>query len=331
MTANSLANMTEVETRLAGRIDSAVAAGLDLSSSVGGIGFTNALQVMEFAKMMAVSGVSIPKHLRGNPGACLAVAIQAIEWRMSPFAVANKSYSVNDRLAFESQLIQAVILQRAPLKGRFRYAYFGQGSTRKVRVEATTKDGEIVDYETPEIGKIPVQNSPLWKGDPDQQLAYYAGRALCRRHFPDVILGVYSPDEAEMMPRDPAAARDVTPAASLSDRMSSLAAPRHATPPHDPETGAISKDDDNTDRGGSVDAAKDSGGESPQSPPESDPSPDDDFPGDRPSPSASDEEIEAAFQAGVSARADGVGRRAIPAEMRSAPALSEAWLRGWDS
>ena len=53
---------------------------------------------MTFAKLMALSHVAIPKHLRGNPGACLAVTIQAIEWRLSPYAVANKSYSVNDRL-----------------------------------------------------------------------------------------------------------------------------------------------------------------------------------------------------------------------------------------
>jgi len=52
-----------------------------------------------------------------------------------------------------------------------------------------------VEYATPEIRNIKVQNSPLWKNDPDQQLSYAAARSLARRHFPDVLLGVYTPEE----------------------------------------------------------------------------------------------------------------------------------------
>ena len=53
-------------------------------------------QLLDF---VAIGGVSVPKHLRGNPGACIAV----VQWRLSPCAVANKSYSVNDRLGYEAQ------------------------------------------------------------------------------------------------------------------------------------------------------------------------------------------------------------------------------------
>jgi hypothetical protein len=40
-----------------------------------------------------------------------------------------------------------------------------------------------------------VKNSPLWKGDVDQQLFYYSVRAFARRHFPDVMMGIYTVDE----------------------------------------------------------------------------------------------------------------------------------------
>jgi hypothetical protein len=41
-----------------------------------------------------------------------------------------------------------------------------------------------------------------WPSNPDQQLFYYSSRAMCRRHFPDVLLGVYTMDEAQdMQPR----------------------------------------------------------------------------------------------------------------------------------
>jgi hypothetical protein len=203
------------------RIDRQTAGTLSISNDAGGMQFESMIQVMEFAKMMAVSSIAVPPHLRGEPGACLAVAIQAVEWRMSPFAVANKSYSVNNRLAYESQLVQAVILQRAPIKGRFIIEYEGEGAKRRCRVSVETKDGQTVEYLSPEVGSIPTKNSPLWKSDPDQQLFYYSGRALCRRHFPDVLLGVYTSDEMENEPRD------VTPnGTGLASR---VGAPREAS------------------------------------------------------------------------------------------------------
>lgn len=174
----------------------------------GQLAFANLAQIMEVAKVVAISREAIPGHLRDNVGACLAVCIQASEWQMSPFAVANKTYVVKDRMAFEAQLINAVILRRAPLASRFKIEYRGEGTARRCKVSVKVKDGdaiEVVEYESPEIGKIPVQNSPLWKGDPDQQLFYYSSRAMCRRHFPDVLLGIYTPEEIE------SDSRDVTP------------------------------------------------------------------------------------------------------------------------
>ena len=41
----------------------------------------------------------------------------------------------------------------------------------------------------------PVRNSPLWAADPRQQIAYLATKRWARLYCPDVILGVYTPDE----------------------------------------------------------------------------------------------------------------------------------------
>jgi hypothetical protein len=131
------------------------------------------------------------------------VTIQAVEWRMSPFAVANKSYSVNDRLAYESQLVQAVVLQRAPIVGRIAFEFEGEGPTRTCTARAALRDGTNVEYKTLMVKDIPTKNSPLWKSDVDQQLTYVAGRNLARRYFPDVLLGVYSEDELRDTPQRP--------------------------------------------------------------------------------------------------------------------------------
>ncbi len=166
-------------------------------------------EVVKFAEVMCRADIALPQHLRGNAGACMAVALQALEWSMSPFAVASKSYAVGGRIAYEAQLIAAVVNTRSGIKGRLKYRYDGEGSALTCTVTGTL-DGEECVYTSPPIGSITVKNSPLWKSDPQQQLGYFAARSWARRHCPEVILGVYDRDEAEDF-RGPDKAKDITP------------------------------------------------------------------------------------------------------------------------
>ncbi len=177
-------------------IDRKQAGAVAISGNAGGLTFNSMIEVMEFAKLMAVSDAAVPPHLRGNPGACLAVCVQAVEWRMSPFQVANKSYFVNQRMAFESQLIHAIVEARAPLERRLRCTYEGDGQDRRCIVSGILRgEDEAHEYTSPKIKDIKPKNSPLWVNDPDQQLWYFASRAWARKWCPDVILGIYTPDE----------------------------------------------------------------------------------------------------------------------------------------
>lgn len=174
--------------------------------------------VVSFSEIMARSQHAIPKHLRDVPGACLAVTMQAMRWEMDPFAVASKSYNVKDIIAYEAQLVAAIVNTRAPLKTRPVYTYSSEGADRRCMVSAVFDDGVERSYETPRLADIKIKNSPLWTSDPDQQLSYYAIRAFARRYCPEVVLGVYTPEEAENL-RGPDSALDVTPRASLSERL----------------------------------------------------------------------------------------------------------------
>lgn len=166
-------------------------------------------EVVRFAEVMCKADIALPKHLRGNAGACMAVAMQALEWQMSPFAVASKSYSVNGAIAYEAQLIAAVVNTRSGIKGRLKYAFNGSGSDMTCTVTGML-DGEECEYTSPTIGTIPTKNSPLWKSDPQQQLGYFSARSWARRHCPEVLLGVYDRDEAEQF-QGADNAKDVTP------------------------------------------------------------------------------------------------------------------------
>lgn len=199
-------------------IDKGVSRDVMFSETTGALQFRNMLEVMEFAKLMSTAGTAVPQHLRGNPGACLAISVQAAEWNFSPFAVANKSYSVNDRIAYESQLIHAVVEARAPLRERLKVRYDGDGDDLVCFISGHfVNEVDPVEYESPAKCKIHPQNSPLWKTDPRQQLFYYSVRAWCRRFCPDVLLGVYAKDEIEDNP--PAAIAQTNDAEALRERL----------------------------------------------------------------------------------------------------------------
>jgi hypothetical protein len=166
-----------------------------------GISQVNLPQVVEVAKFMATSGQGVPQHCRGNVGICLRITFQAVEWQMSPFSVADMSFIVNDRIAYMSQLIHAVIEARAPLQHRLDVKYEGEGADRTCTVIGHFTSGDTREYTTPKFKDIRVKNSPLWKDDPDQQFFYYASRSWARKWCPDVLLGVYTREElAEIQP-----------------------------------------------------------------------------------------------------------------------------------
>ena len=216
------------------KIDRDVAGAIQLYGSPSGattIVPKNLTDVMEFAKMMAVSGPCVRPAFRGSPGACLAIALQAFRTGADPFAVANKAYittsrSGDEQIAYEAQYIHAVLNTSGRLAKRLRATYSGAGQKRKCTIIGhVVGEDEPLEYESPSIEEIAVKNSPLWKGDPDQQLFYYSTRAWGRRHLPEVLLGMYTPDEirGEVI--------DVTPGpAALRPRPEDYVTPATASP-----------------------------------------------------------------------------------------------------
>ena len=166
------------------------------AASTGGmrLALNNFAEIEKFSAFMALS-VFVPKHLRGKQADCLAVLLQSQRWEMDPFSVAQKTYFVNDGIGYEAQLVNAIILARAPLKNRPRLTWSGEGDDLKCKVSATFKgENDPCEFEA-EFKTITTKNSPLWKQQPKQQLGYFALRAWARLYCPDVILGVYTPDE----------------------------------------------------------------------------------------------------------------------------------------
>ncbi len=191
--------------------------GISTGSTGAKIAPQNLAEVVKFAEVMCRADIALPKHLRGNAGACMAVSLQALDWQMNPFAVASKSYSVNGQIAYEAQLIVAVVNTRSGIEGRITYEFEGEGPDR-VCIASGKLDGAVLSVRSPKFKDITPKNSPLWKSDPDQQQCYYTGRSWARRYTPEVILGVYDRDEVESF-TGPENARDITPQPSVMQRL----------------------------------------------------------------------------------------------------------------
>lgn len=212
------------------RVDRAITQTIPVHESIAGVSAENLGQLTEMAKLMSVSRIAVPPYLRGNPGDCLAIIIRALRWQMDPYFVAEKSYAVTKgdvtSVAFESQLIHAVIETLAPLKGRLRHEIIGEGDDRQCKVWGTFKgEKEPHSFTSEKLGKRikdigfkkkkdgtednwrdVFRGSPLWLQKPEVQMFYDASRDWARLYCPDVLAGAYARDE--MVDSEPV---DITP------------------------------------------------------------------------------------------------------------------------
>lgn len=203
-------------------------------------------EIDKLAVRMASAKNTLPAHLQKNEGDCWAVIMQAIQWKMNPFVVAQKTHLVQGKLGYEAQLVNAVVNSSGVTKDRFHYEWFGDwdrimGRFKEVTSKKKTNEdtGEPLTYRVPDwhindekglgikvwatikgedvpreltllLMQCRVRNSPLWADDPRQQIAYLAVKRWVRLYCPDVLLGVYTPDE---LAPEYGMERDVTPAA----------------------------------------------------------------------------------------------------------------------
>ncbi|HBT3815086.1 TPA: recombinase RecT [Klebsiella pneumoniae] len=178
-------------------------------------------RLVRFATLMADSKATVPAHLAGKPADCLAVTMQAAQWGMNPFAVAQKTHVVNGTLGYEAQLVNAVVQSSGAIKGRFHYEYRGEGASLECRVGAIIRgEHDITWNEWLCISSITTKNSPLWKTNPKQQFGYLQVKNWARAHTPGAILGVYTPDE--LQEAQPRVERDITPEPATASGMNKL-------------------------------------------------------------------------------------------------------------
>jgi hypothetical protein len=136
----------------------------------------------------------LPEHLHDSVGTCLMIVDQAMRWRMSPFAVAQCSFSIKGKLGFEGKLMAAAVESMGAIVGGFDYQFDGAGDDRTVTVSATRAGETAPRAMKIRLGDVKTTNE-VWKKQPDQQLVYSGSRNWARRWTPAALLGAYAPEE----------------------------------------------------------------------------------------------------------------------------------------
>ena len=179
-------------------------------------------RVERFAQIMASGKATIPVELR-NPGDCMAITLQALQWKMNPISLAQKVFFIQGKIGYESQAIAAAINASSSISSQFEYEWFGpwekvigkfeikkneKGQQYRVpgwrledeegcgiRVSATLRGEAAPRVLSLLLAQARTRNSTQWADDPKQQLAYLAQKKWARLFAPHVILGAYTPDE----------------------------------------------------------------------------------------------------------------------------------------
>jgi len=187
-------------------------------------------QLTAFANLMADATIAIPDHLAGKPADCMAIVMQAMQWGMNPYAVAQKTFFVGGKLGYEAQLISAILSSSGAIRGRFHYEYGGDWAkclrSKDVTVKKTGSKGayektervrdwsdedeeglfiragaiirgesEITWGEPLHLSSVAIRNSPLWVTKPKQQILYLATKDWSKAYCPAAVLGFQDADD----------------------------------------------------------------------------------------------------------------------------------------
>lgn len=152
-------------------------------------------EAMQLAQMMSDCGL-LPDTFKGKPGNALMVVEQAMRWQMSPFAVAQEIAVIQGKLMYSGKIVAAAVHSSGVLNGRLSYAYTGSGDERTVTVSGLLRM-EAAPREIQVRLKDAKTGNKVWISQSDQQLAYHGARVWARRFTPEVMLGVYAPEEMQ--------------------------------------------------------------------------------------------------------------------------------------
>lgn len=180
-------------------------------------------QAMKLAEVLARSGL-LPDALRNKPSDVLVTLITGHELGLSPMQSVRGLHVVQGRAVMSADLTVALVMRRRDVCEWFRLV---------------KSDDKAAEYQTKRVGSEPVTmrytieqasqagltGKQNWKTHTAAMLRARCSAALARAVYPDLVLGVYDPDEADEFKAPPRTVPPPTPVHVVSTESESPAAP----------------------------------------------------------------------------------------------------------
>jgi hypothetical protein len=158
----------------------------------------NLTEAMKLAELMSKAKL-LPVAVQNHADAFMIVN-QALRWGMDPFAVAQEVAVIQGKMMYSGKIVAAALHTSGVLDGRLSYEYAGENGGMSV-----TATGLLRGEKEPRSVTVALKDAKTanqhWAKSPQQMLGYHAARVWARRHAPEVMLGVYAPEEFDPEPR----------------------------------------------------------------------------------------------------------------------------------
>lgn len=149
---------------------------------------------MRLAEILSRASQVLPVSLRGKPADVLVVLMTGHELGLSPMQSMRSLHVIEGKGVLSSDLLVA-LAKRSPACAYFRLVE----STAERAIYETQRHGEPqptrMDFTLEEAQRAGLGAKDNWKKFPAAMLRARAGAALARAVYPDVVAGIYDPDE----------------------------------------------------------------------------------------------------------------------------------------
>lgn len=164
-------------------------------------------KMLKLAEVMAESK-TMPAIFHNKRADCLRIIDLAYRINQCPFAVADFCFFVSGRLSMEGKGVAAIINASPKIIGSLHYNFNPDRNVKDTSNYLCTVSGTIQGESEPRqvsvslaLGMSDAKGAESrWKKDPDQMLIYYGARVWARRFAPEVIAGLYTPEELKVIP-----------------------------------------------------------------------------------------------------------------------------------
>ena len=195
---------------------------------------SDADQAYRMARALAESGL-LPEHLRGKVSDIFVTLLMGHELGLTPMQSIRGVYVVSGKPSLAADAMVALAVRSRDICSYFRVVSSDSKSATYETLRVGSPEPTRMSYtieQARNAGLFTDGKSSTWTKHPDAMLRARCSSALARAVYPDLLMGVYDPDEAREFARGPQA--DAIHAAANNLHVRAVVAARKA--PADPVT-----------------------------------------------------------------------------------------------